>query len=191
MPLSKKPLSQKALSEESQSEMARNTSAFDTILLFDALDSKNPITTCCMVTKSANGARLTAGAPVATMCTRPEAEYQLSAVTTSTPWIPIYRMGFFAVNDYTFQLPVVMVPGCRPFMRSFGWMCRPWGCLELKMTDDRIEHIGTRENIYATWYYEKGWVFEKGVLEIRRGGGLQFELGVVISALAVIEMRGH
>jgi hypothetical protein len=59
------------------------------------------------------------------------------------------------------------------------------------MTDDRIEHIGTRENVYATWYYEKVWVFEKGVLEIRRGGGLQFELGVVISALAVIKMRGQ
>ena len=45
-----------------------------------------------------------------------------------------------------------------------------------------------REQLFARYFARPTRLYEKGVLEIRRGGGLQFEFGVVVGMLAVLEL---
>jgi hypothetical protein len=46
-----------------------------------------------------------------------------------------------------------------------------------------------REQLFANYYQRGNRVFPKGVLEVRRGGGIEFEMGVVLGMLAVLEMK--
>ncbi|KFY43652.1 hypothetical protein V494_01857 [Pseudogymnoascus sp. VKM F-4513 (FW-928)] len=120
------------------------------------------------------------------------------AVTTATTctngpagdnpkWRPINQ------QNHT-MLPLVAIPGIPPIERSVRW----------QNTNKQSKHLELylREPLFGKWYNESdsprdqllarfgihGMAFSSDrVIEIRRGGGLEFELGVLVQAFAVSE----
>jgi len=102
-----------------------------------------------------------------------------------------------APHDYSSSLLLVMVPGCQPVWRNFRWRfaqgaANDEAAVQLWLKDplpySTSQGMLERGQLFAQYFAKPTRLHEKGVLEIRRGGGLQFEFGVVVGMLAVLEL---
>lgn len=166
-------------------EISQDPSAVADIQLFTAFSSSPADAACKIPPKPAKAAK---GVPVATTCT----SLPLSASAT---WLPLQKASFSTYREhYGGALPLVMVPGCRPVLRNFAWRLAGQGIeadVELWLKDPLpyLPHEGIdRGLLFARYFARSTKLYEKGVLEIRRGGGLEFELGVVVGLLAVLRL---
>jgi hypothetical protein len=171
--------------------MPQNPSAAADIQLFQAFTSGIPLAACRITPKPSKGVKAIKGAPAASICT----SSPLSASPAS--WLPIhYAKSTMYRRDYTCVLPLVSVPGCGPVKREFAWRfgtdssepdVELW--LREKIMYAPSESLD-REQLFGNYYQRGNRVYPKGVLEVRRGGGIEFEMGVVLGMLAVLEMKG-
>ncbi|KIN08955.1 hypothetical protein OIDMADRAFT_48798 [Oidiodendron maius Zn] len=112
-------------------------------------------------------------------------------------WMPLTRAPTFVVGeDYRISIPIVTVPGAAPVQRQFTWrtsLCEPF--FEL-WWDGPLPHVSPRGFIKDD--RDSRYVFatvvraaETGgnLIEIRRGGGLEFELAVVLGMFVILWHR--
>jgi hypothetical protein len=111
-------------------------------------------------------------------------------------WLPLARSGSFILDNYWSNIPIVTVPGRAPVSHAFSW------------------HISS-EPIYQLWWSgplpfvpKSGFLHDQrgseyhfakmsrktaeggeNLLEIRRGGGLDFELTVLLHFFVLVHMQ--
>jgi len=109
----------------------------------------------------------------------------------------VFKAGGTAYRQhYICSLPVVVVPGCKAIKRDFAWrfgdLDRGEPDVELWLREGLMyaprEGLD-REQLFANYWRRGTRLVEKGVLEVRRGAGWEFEMGVVLGMLAVLEMK--
>jgi hypothetical protein len=129
--------------------------------------------------------------PLATICTNkpylPEAK-----------WLPFVRAGALSVSeDYLSSIPIVGVPGTPPTDRQFGWrtyLCDPFFELWWEGPLVNVSTWGYRKDerdsryLFATVVRRKDETGQN-VIEIRRGGGLEFELSVVLQMFVILRHK--
>jgi hypothetical protein len=82
----------------------------------------------------------------------------------------------------------------RPSLSNFLWKILGKGQepdVELWLNDSSSYPPDSmyRSETFARYFDRNTLLHEKGVLEIRRGGGIAFEFGVVLGVLAVLELE--
>lgn len=89
-----------------------------------------------------------------------------------------------------------MVPGCKAVKREFAWRFGDVSAVEPDVELWLREEVRyspyqsvDREQLFANYWRRGTMLIEKGVLEVRRGGGWEFEMGVVLGMLAVLELK--
>jgi hypothetical protein len=168
-------------------EISQDPSAVADIQLFTAFSTNTAEAACRITPKSGKGYK---SGPVATTCT-------FLPVSETAVWRPLSKSSSMTYREnYAGSLPLVMVPGCRPVWRNFSWRfgqdaTNNEAAVELWLKDQLPypphESID-RGQLFAQYFVRSTRLYEKGVLEIRRGGKLQFEFGVVVGMLAVLEL---
>ncbi|KAF4627501.1 hypothetical protein G7Y89_g10649 [Cudoniella acicularis] len=125
----------------------------------------------------------------------PTAFFSLAPLAEGTKWHPLTKFSSMTtIGSYCCALPLVMVPGCPPVLRNFIWrLGKEMGEAEVELwLSDKTQYAPEgwdRGQLFARYYGSKGTRFiGKCILEIRRGGGLEFELGVVVGVLAVLQL---
>lgn len=158
------------------------------IQIFPASDAALPAVAAARLTTTPYDKNV----PLATLCTSephlPEAH-----------WRPMSRASTFAIGeDYRSSMPIITVPGIAPVMRQFAWrtgLCKPvfelwWdGPLPLASSSGYVK--GDRDFRYVFATVDTGTAgtgyFGHNLIEIRRGGGLEFELSVVLETFVILQ----
>lgn len=162
-------------------EISQDPSAVADVQLFTAFRADAPHAACRMAAKKGSK-------EVAMTCTS-------DPLHEGATWRPLLRAKSTVYRtDFTGSLPLVMVPGCRPVWRNFSWRfgTPPHAAVELWLRDEvpySPYQSLDRAQLFANYHDARSTgLYEKGVLEMRRGGGLQFEYGVLVSILSVLEL---
>jgi hypothetical protein len=133
----------------------------------------------------------------------PQKTDPIASICTSSPHLPnsnwrtLHKTSTFSsVDDYRSSIPVVTIPGLLPTMRSFAWRTTStspyfelwWdGPLPYQKTT-RSAHPLERDfrHLFATCVPRATGLNHDNLIEIRRGGGLDFELTVVLEVFAIL-----
>lgn len=168
-------------------ELVSDSTKIGNIQIFPAFDTTLPAVAAARL--SANSKRKSE--PVAKICTS-------SPHLPDALWRPLHRTGMLSVDDYRTSIPIVTVPGRAPTPHQFSWKIdRPlelfyqlwWdGPLPLTSTLRFVDDQRGSEYVFATM---AGKTVEGGenVIEIRRGGGLDFELSVLLELFAILHFK--
>jgi hypothetical protein len=160
--------------------VSRNASATTEIQIFQAFSSEPAVATCRIPPKRTKGA-------IVTMCIA-------QLLPTSAPWLEMIISAYSTRECYGL-LPIVKIPGCKPVLMNFAWRFHQgfdkadlelW--LESPLPYAPVEGHDYRQ-LFASYYKRGTKHIEKNVLEIRRGGGLQFEYVTLLGIFAVLEMK--
>ncbi|VUC24194.1 unnamed protein product [Clonostachys rosea] len=127
--------------------------------------------------------------PIATICTSSPSE-------PDALWRPMARKsGTFSIHEYLSDIPIVTVPGLPATPHRFLWMSRhlsePYYKLEwegpLPMIPASMSNDSKRgaEYVFAT-IARKTADGGANLVEIRRGGGLEFELTVILQLFVIL-----
>jgi hypothetical protein len=139
----------------------------------------------------------------ARLSTNPKSKTEaLATICTSSPhlpdavWRPVTReRGMLSADDYRTTIPIVTVPGRAPVSSSFSWrkngFSEPYfqlwwdGPLPM-MSAKRLtnEPVGS-EHLFAT-IARKTARGGENLVELRRGGGLDFELSVLLELFMIM-----
>lgn len=182
-------------------EVSQDPSAIADIQIFTAFTSEAPLAACRVtpkvnITKTARFAKLAKGhgPPLATVCTA-------SPLSPTATWQPLHKFSSLSsICDYSGRIPLVMVPGCSPVVRNFAWRIGQTynqALLELWLKgegeEDEPVESANRSQLFARYYghgQRQGQVkpyIKKRILEIRRGGGLEFEFAIVLQVIAILQ----
>lgn len=131
------------------------------------------------------------GQPVATICT-------YSPALPDALWRPVTRTTSFSFPKYQSDIPVVSVPGRaatpRPLTWKTGGTVEPFfelwwdNPLPLVPTSGFQKDQRGSEYKFATFARKTG-EGEDNLLEIRRGGGLDFELSVILELFIILHFN--
>ena len=118
-------------------------------------------------------------------------------------WHPLLRLSFFfggiRTEEYSSSIPIVAVPGKAPSMLQFKWdVCLSGEEIKLWWEGgptppftaswlNKDEHRG-KAHLFAT-VVQKKTVGEANLIEIRRGGGLEFELSVILQIFVILQRQ--
>jgi hypothetical protein len=125
--------------------------------------------------------------PVATLCTS-------SPHLPNSQWEALTRSGgTFSVDDYAVLMPLVTIPGRTPTKYQFAWrttLPKPlyqllWNQGPLPLTPSSANPDDQRGSDRTFAMVSKG----ESVIEMRRGGGLAFELSVVLGFFVILGLR--
>ena len=130
--------------------------------------------------------------PIATFCTskphKPNAN-----------WRPLFQKStFLGFLDYYCELPIVTVPGTSTVEKPFGWtiserFCQFWWSragLPFETGELPLTPQGDRACLFAIAAPKESEEERASIIEIRRGGGLEFELAVVLQVFVIHHHRG-
>lgn len=131
---------------------------------------------------------------------------QVAMICTSKPylpdahWRPVTRAGVLSLaEDYRSSIPIVTVPGTAPTYQQFGWrtsLCEP--LFELWWDGP---YVNAPPYAYVKDQRDSRYLLatvvrrsaETGnidnLVEIRRGGGLEFELSVILEMLVILHHK--
>ncbi|OBT65013.1 hypothetical protein VE03_05278 [Pseudogymnoascus sp. 23342-1-I1] len=131
-------------------------------------------------------ARIPPAVAASTSCTRDPAG-------DNPKWRPLLLRPHTYINHST--LPIIVIPGMAPIERTVRWQhtTKNSANLELWLQEPLFAAGATYEtaeprNMLLARYGITGMGFTADrVMEIRRGGGREFELGIVVQAFAVLE----
>jgi hypothetical protein len=126
----------------------------------------------------------------------------VAMICTSDPYLPdarwrsLTRASTLALSeDYRSSIPIVTVPGTAPTHHQFAWrtsLCEPF--FEL-WWEGPLPHVSSRgftkddrdsRYLFAT-VVRRVAETEENLIEIRRGGGLEFELNVVLEMFVILQ----
>ncbi|TPX18662.1 uncharacterized protein E0L32_002519 [Thyridium curvatum] len=129
--------------------------------------------------------------PLATICTS-------SPTQPDAVWRPLTRAGTFSAVDYRSEMPIVTVPGRPATLHQFSWrtgglsdpFCQVWwdGPLPLVPVSMFTQDQRGSEYVFAT-IARKTATAGDNLVEIRRGGGLEFELSVILGLFAILHFK--
>lgn len=129
--------------------------------------------------------------PSATICTS-------SPTQPDALWRPVTRTGMFSVEDYQTEIPIITVPGRAAKPHRFSWRAGPlsepfyrlwWdGPLPLVPTAMFMPDQRGSEYVFATMA-RKAAGGEDNLVEIRRGGGMDFELSVILELFVILHFK--
>jgi len=129
--------------------------------------------------------------PAATICTS-------SPHLPDALWRPLTRTGMFSVDDYQTSIPIVTVPGRAATPHQFSWrtgsLSEPFyhllwdGPLPLVPTSRFMHDQRGSEYVFAA-IERKTAKGGENLIEIRRGGGLDFELSVVLELFVILHLK--
>jgi hypothetical protein len=128
----------------------------------------------------------------------------------NTTWRPLYpssrtRTGKIITLTYRCQIPIVLVPGLHASIRAFIWRTTPAatyfelaseGGLEIEpgRTFENVNKKGDGKGDGKDWSWRRVLarvtIDDEGtpdVFEIRRGGGVEFEMAVLVHVWAILE----
>lgn len=129
--------------------------------------------------------------PLATICTS-------SLTDPDALWRPLTRTSTFSVDDYRTEIPIVTVPGRAATPHQFSWrtgsLSEPFYQLlwdgPLALTPGSMYRKDERgsEFVFAT-VVRKTTDGGDNFVEIRRGGGMDFELSVILELFVILHFK--
>lgn len=165
-------------------QLVSSFSIVGNIQIFSLSDTTTPIAAARLSTNPKSKSE-----PIATICTS-------SPAVPDALWRPMARKtGTFSIHEHQSEIPIVTVPGLPATPHRFLWMSRhlsePYYRLEwdgpLPMTPSSMSGDSKRGNeyVFAT-VVKKSTEGEANLVEIRRGGGLEFELSVILQLFVIL-----
>ena len=168
--------------------VAQSTEAGD-IQIFSTLDPALPPIAAARLSLEPRSRRK----PVATICTS-------KPYLPDSPWRPVTRACMLSYGeDYNSVIPIVKVPGTAPTPHQFSWrtsLCDPFfelwwdgpfvhtpSCVYIK--DER----DSRYLLATVVRKQEGTENIDNLIEIRRGGGLEFELSVILELFVILHSK--
>jgi hypothetical protein len=155
------------------------------IQVFPAFDTALPVVAAAQLSRNLKNK----SEPVAMICTS-------EPFLPDARWRPLTRAPTLSISeDYRSSIPIVTVPGTAPTYRQFAWrtgLCEP--LFEL-WWDGPLHHMSSRgftkddrdaRYLFAT-VVRRAAETEENLIEIRRGGGLEFELSVVLEMFVILQ----
>lgn len=128
----------------------------------------------------------------------------LAFICTSSPtlphalWRPFTRASTFSVCDYRTNIPIVTIPGRPAQLHQFSWrtgnLSEPYyqllwdGPLPLVPAAMFKQDQRGLEYVFAT-LARKTADGEDNLVEVRRGGGIDFELGVILELFVILHLK--
>ncbi|KAG9239941.1 hypothetical protein BJ878DRAFT_336251 [Calycina marina] len=168
-------------------EIGSDASKNDNIQIFSASDATLP---ALAVARLSANPRSKSEAP-ATICTA-------SPHLPDAQWRPLTRCGSLSVEAYQTSIPIVTVPGRAPAPHQFSWRTgvlaksfyQLWwdGPLPLVPSSMFMHDQRGSEYVFAT-VARKTASDKENIIEIRRGGGLDFEFSVVLELFVVLHFK--
>ena len=129
--------------------------------------------------------------PLATICTS-------SPTQPDALWRPLTRTGTFFVEDYRSTIPIVTVPGRAATPHQFTWrtsgVTEPFyqlwwdGPLPLVPAAMFMQDQRGSEYVFAT-VARKTADGGDNLVQIRRGGGIDFELSVILELFVILHLK--
>jgi hypothetical protein len=127
------------------------------------------------------------GDAVATICSS-------SPHLQESPWLPFTKdRALTSMADYKSTIPIVAVPGLAPTHQAFGWhtlLSRPnlelWWEGPLPLQSPRSHARAERDYNYPIATCLVGEAGGDIIVEMTRGGGLQFELAVLLQMFVLL-----
>jgi len=158
----------------------------DSIQIFSAFDDTVPVAAARL---SANPKSKTE--PTATICTS-------SPHLSNAEWLPLSKASKLSVESFQTLIPIVTVPGRAPVPHQFSWragsLSEPFyqlwwdGPLPLVPSSRFMHDQRGSEYIFATMARRDTEAGEN-LIEIRRGGGMDFELSVVLQLFLILHFK--
>jgi hypothetical protein len=165
-------------------EFSKDPSAVGDILVFPASNSSSVAVAAARLAKNPKRKE-----PVATICT-------LSPHRPDAKWRPLLKSSLLAIGEeYKSSIPIVTVPGMQPTAKSFAWrtaLSNPYfqlcwdGPLLHQPARAYIDGEQDFRHLFATCVMKGGDESQDNLIEMRRGGGLEFELTVVLELFAIL-----
>lgn len=135
---------------------------------------------------------------------KPKMEQPAAMICTFEPhrpdavWRPMSRAHWLSAEDYASSIPVITVPGTAPTAHQFEWWTglttEPFfrlywtGPLPFVPKSGFVSDQRGSEYIFAS-VARKTKEAGENLIEIRRGGGLDFELSVLVEVFAILHHR--
>ncbi|TVY37405.1 hypothetical protein LOCC1_G006379 [Lachnellula occidentalis] len=130
--------------------------------------------------------------PLATICTS-------SPTQPDALWRPLTRTGgMFSIEDYQSAIPIIAVPGRAAIPHQFSWRTgslsgpfyQLWwdGPLPLVPSSMFVADQRGSEYVFATMARKTANGGEN-LVEIRRGGGMEFELSVILELFVILHFN--
>jgi hypothetical protein len=165
-------------------EVVSDSTKIGDIQVFSAADTTLPAVAAARLSRNPKSK----SEPVAMICT---SEPHLP----DARWRPVTRAPTLWIGeDYRSSIPIVTLPGTAPTYRQFAWrtsLCEPF--FEL-WWDGPLPHMSPRgftkddrdsRYVFAT-VVRRAAEAEDNLIEIRRGGGFEFELSVVLEMFMIL-----
>jgi hypothetical protein len=168
-------------------ELASDSSKVGDIQIFSAHDTSLPAVAAARLSNKSQSKK----EPTATICTS-------SPHLSNALWRPVTQAkGMLASDDYHTAIPIVTVPGRAPVPSHFSWrvntnvLAAPYyqlwwnGPLPMISAKRLSNEPPGPEHLFAAMLRKTSEGGEN-VLEIRRGGGLDFELSVLLELFVIM-----
>ncbi|KAH8650035.1 hypothetical protein BX600DRAFT_473985 [Xylariales sp. PMI_506] len=170
-------------------ELVSLTTKIGNIQIFSAADSTLPVIAAARLSADPKNKTV----PIATICTS-------SPTQPDALWRPITRTGTFSVEDYRSQIPIITVPGRAATLQHFSWKIghiskpyyRLWWDNPLPLVPYAMFMPDQRgsEYVFAT-IARKTASGGDNLVEIRRGGGIEFELSVILELFVILHFTNE
>jgi len=164
-------------------EFVTDSTKIGDILIFSASDTALPAVAAVRLSRDPQSKT----EPVAMICT---SEPSLSGAS----WRSLARSSLFGAGEhYNSLIPIITVPGMAPALHKLGWRVREpffelWWDGPLPLMWPRGFRNDDRELSYVfARVVTKESNIGENLIEMRRGGGLEFELTVVLQIFVILQ----
>lgn len=164
-------------------ELPTDPSALGDILIFPAFSSSSDPIAAARLTKNPKRSD-----PIAQLCTA-------SPHLSNAKWRPILKAPPLSYGaDYKCSIPIITVPGSKPIMKEFTWQTKlpaPYyqlwwdGAFPSEPEYQHSQRAFDARSIFATFTPKSVSRSPENLIRLRRGGGLEFELSVVLGMIAI------
>ena len=172
-------------------ELVSSSTKLGDIQIFPASDSTLPAIAAARLSANPKSK----SEPAATICTS-------SPHLPGAVWRPLARVGgMFAVDDYQSAIPIVTVPGRAAAPHHFSWrvgsLSEPFyqllwdGPLPLVPSAMFMNDQRGSEYVFATLAKKTSPEGGDNLVQIRRGGGLDFELSVILELFVILHLKNE
>lgn len=168
-------------------ELVSSSTKIGNIQIFPASDSTLPAIAAARLSANPKSK----SEPSATICTS-------SPTQPDALWRPLTRTGMFSVEDYQSAIPIITVPGRAATPHQFSWragsLSEPFyqlwwnGPLPLVPASMFMHDQRGSEYVFATMA-RKTADGGDNLVEIRRGGGMDFELSVILELFVILHFK--
>ncbi|KXJ88467.1 hypothetical protein Micbo1qcDRAFT_178089 [Microdochium bolleyi] len=131
--------------------------------------------------------------PLATLCTS-------SPTDPAARWLPLAHTGTFSTDHFRSTIPIITVPGRAAKSQQFSWrigsLTEPfyqlWWDGPLPLVSPVMFTADNRGSEYCfAAIAKKSAGAEDNLVQIRRGGGLEFELSVILALFAILHFKNE